>query len=738
MPRIPVYTAGANLQGAPVSPDASPAAFNATPGLGALAESIGQGSQVLGAISAKKKQDIANSWATSSSYKFSTWSEDFLQNEEQKNNVFVAEDYKTAAEKQINEMAKDAPSPEAAKAFRNHALGSIASKYASAKNMGARSMLSIADKTSKESVSSMLQNFRQTIARDPVEANNSLRNNFAMHMDYIESTYGESAPLIASRMRAEAVQNIALGVADTNPAFAREITEKSADLEETSKQVIYRQIDQAEKRTDYTAQASFKLRLNADYTKATMAMTPMQIPSDEEFKVFGDAWEREKVEWGTKIVVHNAAAANYAELRGRNAGYQSQALTKLVENGNDIEVAAAAELARKLAEDAKEQVQDPAGYVMSNNENVAPISILADTAVDEIEANGFKEIAINLSLQYQGYAPEGASPEEAAKYLGLPTGLRRVLTKAQAETHAAILNNTPPNQLVADLKSFEEKFPTPEMAAMAYNDLVTIPGDGKKLKTGIKVAGSIINEDRRAHFLGVMSNQQAVEKLSSETLGNLEKELFGNSAFVAFQQSWNTDNAQRAGELEEFRRSILTYAAFLPGSASQRVNAATKFVIQDNYGFVDVNGQTVSIYKMLPDGTMLTDENIREIDYGMKQKLRSGLENLIAINAAQFPITHPFYDAKGKPMDEAKRIVANAIRNAGSFVNESDGTGVSLYLNSKDPNELPFQVLGPDGKPLIFKFTDLAIPAKVIKQRIGELDLQKMVIEYLGKGAPDL
>jgi pyruvate-formate lyase len=107
MPRIPVYTADGRLPGGPLSPDASPLAFNEAAGLSAVAAGLDNASQVATQINLKRASDIATTWGSSTASTIEEESADFL--DKNRNSPTIAQDYKVWAKARFDKAKKEAP-----------------------------------------------------------------------------------------------------------------------------------------------------------------------------------------------------------------------------------------------------------------------------------------------------------------------------------------------------------------------------------------------------------------------------------------------------------------------------------------------------------------------------------------------------------------------------------------------------------------------------------------------------
>src|SRR5688500_1083973 len=129
MPRIPTLLSDAKLNGAPVSPYASPMAFSDSAG----AEKIGQGLANLGGdlsqIAAKKSHDDGVRWQSNASAQLHKVLADYMANPENSAKETFAADFDKFAQGQLKEYSKNAPHKEAGERFRASALSEIGNRY---------------------------------------------------------------------------------------------------------------------------------------------------------------------------------------------------------------------------------------------------------------------------------------------------------------------------------------------------------------------------------------------------------------------------------------------------------------------------------------------------------------------------------------------------------------------------------------------------------------------------------
>lgn len=706
MPRIPVYTAGGQLQGGPLSPDASPLAFNTTAGLGAVAQGLESVGDVAGRIADKKTRDIATTWSNDKINQYRQDAERFLQDPTNENNVHIAFDLEQWSQAKLKELAKDAPNKDAERLFRLQSSDVYTSKLSSALSQGNRAMLSVADKASKEAVQSIVSNNKMATIRDPAEAARGLEYDYKRQLDWIESTYGQAAPTIAARLRAETAQNVAVGVADQNPAFARKIVEESKDLEETTKQSIYAKIEASTVARNRVAEIGFEERMDNELAVAQIAMEPTQMPSHEEFvAIYGK--ERAGVaeaKYGLEYKATNDAATWYAKHADKNAAYQEKKLLELVKSSPTGHRSVAL-LRQRVARSEQQQANDLGGWLYENNAEVRQLMEASRAAVDPFDIEDYRDAAMDVMLKYQGPPPQGASEEEAAKYFNVPTGFRAVLSDAEARQWIQRFDTSaPPQQKSAALMEFYQVYG--RHADQAWRNLETMPGDGS-VPMELQVANIIDSDAVRAHVIGAISNPKVISSLDDKKRGVYAGYVTSNDQLLSFMQMKLGGNFQGSKEAAAIQSMVMTYAEALSledgASPKASVQKAIKKIIGENIHMVSIIGSPVAI-PVRNGNTWRTED-----DAVLIRDAASGL-------IANFPVGDVNWSLTGVPSQFTDSDRRSLLRTNGRIVTEPNGQAVSVYLSIGSGS--PVQLTKKNGEAFIWKFDDLlALGRENIKQQ---------------------
>lgn len=695
MARIPIYTASPSLQAGPVSPEASPLAFNPTAGLGAVAHGVDSVGEVAAAYSAKKEKDIATTWTNSKLNEFEDKANKFLTDEAQKDNVNVANDLKTWADGELKRMGKEAPNKTAAKLFSIHSGNSLSTKYASALGQGARAMVSVADTASKETVAAIVSNYRTGFTRDPVEASISLEAAYKKQIDWIDSTRGEVAPSLAARMRADSTENIALGVMDNNPKFAQEIITKSKDIEESRKQIILNKIDAASHRSDLMGQLSLTSFMERRLQIAGDTLEPERMPDKKEFAVFGERADVKLAEYAIKYKAVNDAAKAYPEMADKRADYQLKKLTQLNTDPNSLTGGETAKiLAHRVSLAAKQQREDLGGWLAANNPEVRAYVELSESAPSEQEQSLYRDMAMDAMLAYQQSPPANASEAEAAKYFDIPNADRLVLTDSQAASLAERFNAAPPQEQAQLLDSFNETYG--RHADYAWRNLERVPKEGKEISMELQVARLIESKTIRANVLGAMKNKEVIKALSEERRSKFVAASFSDNELKAFTQAKLGDNFQGTPEAAAIQNMVITYAQSMAMesklSDKDAVTQAVRRIIGNNVHVRSVNGQAM----MIPAETRTSEE-------------ATVVADALSRRIANFPVSTVDWRKVGLSETGLKdQDKVNLISSQGFFRTEPDGESVTLYLGNRAGP--PVQLTDKSNQPFTFRFSDMKAP----------------------------
>ncbi len=419
MPRIPVYTADGRLPGGPLSPDASPLAFNEAAGLSAVAAGLDNASQVATQINLKRASDIATTWGSSTASTIEEESADFL--DKNRNSPTIAQDYKVWAKARFDKAKKEAPNELALKYITREGEASISRKYATALNVGSNNLTEQLLNEVETSTAQITQTYQLDQSIDP-SSGSALRDISAAYDRQIESINSRLtgvAPRMAAKQRAYVAKQVAIAVAPDNAEFAREIIKSSTDIDADHKASLFSEIDRLEGSKNALYAQVFQRQIEKDLKEAEKFLTPLVMPSDQDFAVFGKDAEKVKIHYVDRYKAVNDAAAFMDDVKDKNSNYQMRAYAKLAEDKN---VEAMALVNSALERSVRMQEKAPADWLKQNNGEVKEAFAFASMyGPDDPERKMFQDAAIDTLLKYQGTFDAdqfntGLSPQEEAEF----------------------------------------------------------------------------------------------------------------------------------------------------------------------------------------------------------------------------------------------------------------------------------------------------------------------------------
>lgn len=700
MPELPRYTASGQIRSGPVAapPSVLDAPARAVEGLGHTLHGVGQD---VGQIAAQRQKEDDLRWSieVESQYKRTLAERNVADSQNPRETE--GPEFKDFADQTLNELMKTAPSKRAADIFRSRGLDIADARYNMALQSGEQTRLVNSDRSNTKAVSDSVEAFRLTNqAYGPDIALPELNRFATFQLASIEERFGKTAPKLAEKMRLDVVANITEATAPTHPDYARSLV-RSSSLEETQKASLLRHIDTIERNANETTSFNLAKAIDNSIAVGYETLTPVTPPSPAAMKVFPQN-QQERINHELKVA--NSTISQFSKIKSWNWAEQQKAIQAIDIKGDPVAEDVRAQLAKLTAKSQEQQLENPAGWQLANDPEF--------TRPPATETDAARMARLGRMVALQGPAPIGTDSEQAKRYLNLPTGLQKASSAAEAEARAATLNNSQPNALAQAIDDLKAQVPDARIAGMVWNDMQNLPA-GKRLRMGIRVAGAIEDKAVRSHFLGMMFGKDNPK--TAEPQAAFERELIGREQFTRFRSGWNQDNNQRSDEAKEFEESIIRYAMHISSeknrnlSASKSIDIAVSRVITENYGMMNVNGLDVPVYRFTKAGRY-SDGDLRLMEAGIRESLFELDVSMVSTDRYHFPLQ------PNLPGDqsEATRYLQNTIRSTGTVVVEPDGASATVYAKGDGVNDIPFQLRGADGLPLVFDFENMKVRGQAI------------------------
>jgi hypothetical protein len=656
MPKIPTYLSGEDIKTGSTGPQASAPSFGVNPtGFGQGLANLGGEAQEEAyrnkAMAAKHKKDDERQWMRSAGTQLERVFAEFAADEKNRSKETFADDFNEFARKETAEYQKAAPSTRASIEFRTHADGLATSYWKHAATQSARNKEANGLRMAEEQTGNALLAYRQNVAVDNPDAADLLQSNVWGIFDDLEERFSKYSPDIARKAQEQLVREVVLATAKHDPELAKTVLNKTNVVGEPLRKTLLATIESDSK-------SSSKL---------------------------------------------NQANAIVEKLSDKNAGYQQAQLAKL---SPDLHTDITKFASQRLEQIEKQQQQNPAGFMRSQNSDVQAAYERGMNAPDSLKAQ-YLNIAHGVSLRYQGYPPVGASKEEAAKYLSLPTHARHILSAEEAAVLAGQINQGAPSEQLDAINNILAGYDE-EAQFIAFNDLVTLPKGNDGIPPAIQLA--FLNQGKTwvKEYMSAALSPETVKSLTPEKSSEFSEVLDGDSTWQSFVKSMYA-GGQRAREIGAWRSGIIAYANSLASRGQKAQNAvetSLKRLIGDNFGFPNVHGQPVMVQKVRRDGTVRHDDEVSDYGRRMQIALRDIDPREIKQeddNGVPYFMSLPMLPDQDDPL--TMQHLRDIITSQGFYRPSPDGQSVSLHLLDDDGVE--FQVRDKNNQPFEIDLDDL-------------------------------
>ncbi len=349
--------------------------------------------------------------------------------------------------------------------------------------------------------------------------------------------------------------------------------------------------------------------------------------------------------------------------------------------------------------------------------------------------------ANNMILQYQGQPPRNpdgslaVSQEEAWKYHGIPKDQISLLSTHQAETYANQVNHSPPKDVLKTLAQLHSQFPDANQWAIAFNDMVKLPG-GKGIRGEFQLAALNMNDDGSPKnqyvddFVGMLNSAEDIRKASSDKTNDFAKVLDADPTWNAYLRVLPNDNFQNQNTAAEFKNGLLLYSMGIAQrggtSAEPAVKTAIGRLLESQLHLTTVNGTpqiiprergtTSSGYK-LPGRT---NDEIHKIGENLTLSLRTIDPRSIALTDEHGYSHWNQLNDMGNDFTKMNALRASIVAH-GTFKPTPDGQAMTLYYD--DGKNVPFEIRDKEGKAFVINVDDAEHTSFFARQNVMGLEL---------------
>lgn len=722
MAKVPTIIADRLLTFHP-SPEASPGAFISSAsgaavgaGIENLGEGIGHLGRGLALLEQKRKDDADRIWATTNFNQFDRALNNFSKENHQ--SMSYDQDLLKFADNLRDDYAKKAPSAEAAQLFSNHATAQTNDRHRVAifqaeKNRQVKfaADMDLAFGDAMSTYNSDAQEVSPEVAHQFFEQKRSQIN------ELIDQTYGELSPNIAAALKENYNSQAVLGVARTDPDYARYILANSPEIDEQKRDVLTRHIEQIE--NEKNAFDVFQLQsmeknvlaaaektgkpVNRSLITPNYVQGVLKNPDQTKAFILNFQEQADAIDQGNQIVHENEGKNPYAiqrNLETLRGSVDSAVKAKAFETS-----ATALQSQMRLAK------ENTVGYINHYNPHSRAAWDMVKYSHD-YQKPFFRKLAIETDLSFQGYAPVGTPKEELDYYMNNPTGSHHVMSKEAAEDFANRIKKGNPTEALAVLDEMEQFYG--EYSWIARRDLMTLPAEHERIPGQLQWLFMHRNKTWLPNLLGSLKNTEAFKDLINDPHKRSEYEdaLVGTH-WPDFVKYYIGGDFQRVSEMAGYKQGLINYAYHIASSTgktpAQAVQFAAQQLIDSDAIYINVYGQTLPVPRYRKDGTMRSDEDAQ--DLRRRAELMKSRLNPQEVNTRDvygnflFPILGENWE--GIPDDRFSKWqpLRNFITSQGFMMPEADGQSFTLYVPTGDGQQI--QLRDKENRPFRKYWDDL-------------------------------
>lgn len=684
--RIPTILADENAGNAPAIPtiNVTPAKDYSGAGMAAVGEAIGNLGDVFGKIgvyekeiAARRQREIDESWIgkqiSSTMRDLADWQ---VANPETET---YAKDLDTFTQKKVDEYAQGAPSPNAAREYRDRMRTHLTPIYAQATVAAEKVRISNARESLVGQVKTAIDVYRSTYNLPNSMAAQTIATAHAETATNIDRIFGKIAPQQARQLQAYNDAETALAVAREHPGFAKALVEASTNIDETDKPALYGQISRLSESGDLQRAYDFTQVRRDIQAQVTMGR-PVNLP-DKSAYVAAYGKDRGGVEYSEDQAIVRRYTKYHKlarEISPMAAASQEQELAKFaksVKGDEDLEVLKL--LTKRVRDNQEQQVKDPVAFLRENNPMLRDMQQIALEEKDPKKLPALQAKLNAMLKSYQGSPPPG---QDSPYYLGLPSGAVRLMSDREAELSAAHINSGTPEEVVTRMNQlFANRFTTADDIAIAFRDMAALPSN-KAVRQEYQAIWHNKDEWWVGTLVRALGDKEAMVRLTDERRSELDKNIETNASWKKFVQAAVGPHGERAETVAGFRGAIQVYANYIHTVENRKISDAAKEaidrIIESTMGFTSVNGVPLVLPRARDNMPPMTDEDMVDVGRRLGMLLSTApVQNIDQSNMPQLG------EISADPNSvERLQALRDTITEHGYFVIDGDGKSAALYV----------------------------------------------------------
>lgn len=625
--------------------------------------------------------------------------------------------YRKFADDTLAEHEKEAPNSRAVEALRRSVVPVIQRKWASALETAEQTRIRNFQASELAGATKDADAFRlQYQIGHTEDARDILSHQIANRLERVDVAYGKVAPGMANELKEKVVVAGVLGALESDPVFAKEVLDANRNVDPQTRTVLLNKIEAASTQIDEVAAFRFQSQLETELKNAKDSGAQVVIRPKSDFAFLKKHSDLSYERYAQQAKEQNAVVKEWNDMRGASPEWQAQRREELRKQGkSEVGMALDRNIEHVRADIAR---GNAAGHIAANYEDVRGLFNSAASAVTPEERRAKTEQAYSMSLFYQGAVPRDEngnnilSDDQTRKFLNIPTGAQHVLSVEGANKRGAELNAMSPQDLMLWVKNTPAEYGNEKLAAIAFNDLATLPSEGNRLPAAVQLAAAMPSPELAVKFLGTVKASKDIKPMPDVTAKEFRDHLYNKTdgKWNAFRRTFNGDNNQRQALLDDFESAVLKYSYALNGeglSPKDAVKKAFTDTIDSSFGFAEINGTPMMVLKNRGDGKPLrTDAEVKNIGQRLARELvRVPIDQMDMNDSLKRTIFPNLNDAL--PKEKKDQYVMDAITSRGFWVTEPHGQSVTLYIADESGKGTVQQLRDKRGQPFEIAFDDM-------------------------------
>lgn len=625
MPQIPTNTGTVSIlgRGAQLT-EASGAEFGANIGqaMQQVGGAIHQASDVVAQADRTKKALEADKYSNEAMSQLRDYYSTRMSDTEFNSTETYAQDLKKEMKKSLEDWESKAPNHQARQIFRENFQRFANSRFEAATATTAKTQMSNMLRSHEEQNGSVIRAYETNRITPDLDANAELEQDIQHRFEQIDRGLSQVAPEQARALKAQLLEDGTYATMNYSPSTARRLLKQATGLMDGRRRhSIESQIKTAEE-----AQVTVDLAAMHKLVNDRVTLAQRQ-GNQEEFKLTDlNLYIPDKkaqpllTEVNAKIRQGNAVNKTIKEISSWNAGAQLKKVQELEQaigsssEGAAFDDAVFVDVQRKVHQNVVDFGKDPSGYLIKNNPAAANLSkqitdlqdrdkaLKAEKPNPEIRQKSAELTSLLLQLQSQ-------PSEESDKNLHtvVPRAQLMVMSKSQAETSAAWVNDSSPQEAVANVQAVLANHPGHE--AIAFANLVQ---NGLDLSYWGLYQNR--NNPRAAELVGALQWAKESKELNTDVAKEVTDQLNpgSNPKWDAWKRIFPDDHGQREGITAGMQRAIIAHATMMvqrdkKKSPKLAVADAVDTWLYSEMALTSVNGQPLLLDRNQNGRPRMTD-----------------------------------------------------------------------------------------------------------------------------------